>query len=102
MKRASLFFIIVFGVVLCVKGQTDSTKAKSDAEAEKKAAGWIASLQLNDAAKEARLTAVVAAHLKAIRDWNNEHPYTTVPAGIDPVTGKLLSTMDRPDPFTPT
>ena len=95
MKRASLFFIIVFGVILCVKGQTDSTKAKPDAEAEKKAAGWIASLQLNDAAKEARLTAVVATHLKAIRDWNNEHAYTTVPAGIDPATGKPLSTMDR-------
>ena len=59
MKKASLFFIIVFGVVLGVRGQADSVaaKAKSDAEAEKKAAGWIASLQLNDPAKETRLTA---------------------------------------------
>ena len=97
MKTASLFFIIVFGVVLGVKGQTDSvaTKAKSDAEVEKRAAAWIASLQLNDPAKETRLTAVVSTHLEAVRDWNNEHPYTTVPAGIDPSTGKTLSTMDR-------
>jgi hypothetical protein len=78
-----------------VKQPSPEAKAKSDAEAEKKAAGWIASLQLNDAAKEARLTAVIVTHLKAIRDWNNEHPYTTVPAGIDPATGKPLSTMDR-------
>jgi len=97
MKTASLFFIIVFAVVLGVKGQTDSvaTKAKSDAEVEKRAAAWIASLQLNDPAKETRLTAVVSTHLEAVRDWNNEHPYTTVPAGIDPSTGKTLSTMDR-------
>jgi len=69
--------------------------AKSDAEAEKKAADWIGSLQLHDAGKETRLTAVVSIHLKAVRDWNNTHPYTTVPAGIDPTTGKPLSTMDR-------
>ena len=106
MKITSLFFIIIFGVALGVKGQTAATdsanrqpsaeaKAKSDAESEKRAAGWIASLQLNDPAKEGRLTAVVSTHLEAIRDWNNEHLYTTVPAGIDPSTGKPLSTMDR-------
>jgi hypothetical protein len=38
---------------------------------------------------------VIATHLKTIRDWHNEHPYTTVPAGINPVTGKPLSTLDR-------
>lgn len=89
MKKASLFFILVFGFILCAKAQTDT------AGVQKKAAGWIASLQLNDPAKETRLTAVVSTHLEAIRDWNNEHPYTTVPAGIDPSTGKPLSTMDR-------
>lgn len=69
--------------------------AKSDAEAEKKAGEWVGSLQLNDKEKEARLTAVISTHLKAVRDWNNTHPYTMVPAGIDPATGKALSTMDR-------
>ena len=77
------------------KQPSPEAKAKSDAEVDKKAAGWIASLQLNDPAKEARLAAVVSTHLKAIRDWNNEHPYTLVPAGINPATGKPLSTMDR-------
>jgi alpha-L-rhamnosidase len=97
MKITSLFFILVFGSFLSVKGQTDSAaaKAKSNAAAEKRASGWIASLQLNDAAKEGRLTAVVSTHLELIRDWNNEHPYSTVPAGIDPSTGKPLSAMDR-------
>ncbi|KAA9345433.1 DUF3826 domain-containing protein [Larkinella humicola] len=70
-------------------------KVKSDAEQEKKAADWVASLNLNDAEKENRLTKVVATHLQAVRDWHNEHPFSTVPAGINPVTGKPLSELDR-------
>lgn len=69
--------------------------AKSDAETEKKAAEWVGSLQLNDVAKETRVATVIGTHLRTIRDWHNEHPYTTVPAGINPVTGKPLSTLDR-------
>src|SRR5258708_2141660 len=78
--------------------QSDSTKtpsadaiAKADAEPEKKAADWTAELKLADAAKEKRVAAAIAAHLKAVRDWNNEHPFTTVPAGINPATGNKLS-----------
>ncbi len=37
----------------------------------------------------------MAVHLKAVRDWNNEHPFTTVPAGINPATGNKLSELDR-------
>jgi hypothetical protein len=70
-------------------------KVKSDADQEKKAAEWVESLKLGDVAKEARVTEVIATHLKTIRDWHNEHPYTTVPAGINPVTGKPLSQLDR-------
>jgi hypothetical protein len=70
-------------------------KATSNEEQEKKAAEWVSSLQLNDAAKEDRLKAVIATHLKTIRDWNNEHPFTTVPAGIDPATGKPLNDLER-------
>jgi hypothetical protein len=70
-------------------------KAKSDADADKKAAEWVASLNLNDAAKEAHVKEVIATHLKAIRDWHNEHPPTTVPAGINPVTGNKLTDLDR-------
>jgi hypothetical protein len=70
-------------------------KVSSNEEQEKKAAEWVSSLQLNDAAKEDRLKAVIATHLKTIRDWNNTHPATTVPAGINPATGSPLSDMDR-------
>jgi hypothetical protein len=70
-------------------------KVKSDADQEKKAAEWVASLSLGDQTKEAPLREVIATHLKTIRDWHNEHPFTTVPAGINPVTGKPLSNLDR-------
>ena len=72
-----------------------AAKAKSDADNEKKAAEWVAALKLEDAAKATRVTEVVATHLKTIRDWHNEHPYTTVPAGINPVTGTPLSPLHR-------
>jgi|ERR1051325_724619 hypothetical protein len=68
---------------------------KADATVEKKAADWVASLNLGDSAKETRLKDVIATHLKAVRDWHNDHPLTTVPAGINPATGKLLNQLDR-------
>ena len=74
---------------------TPEAKLKSDADQEKKASEWVGSLQINDTAKEARLKQVIATHLKTIRDWHNDHPYTTVPAGINPLTGKSLSELDR-------
>lgn len=108
MKSIKLWPVLAASVVflsLSVKAQeqaegqkaqvTAEAKAKSDAEADKKAAEWVASLNLNDAAKASRVQQVIATHLKIIRDWNNDHPYTTVPAGIDPATGKPLSNMDR-------
>jgi hypothetical protein len=72
-----------------------AARAKSDTDNEKKAAEWVGSLKLGDATKEGRVADVIATHLKTIRDWHNEHPYTTVPAGINPVTGKPLSQLDR-------
>lgn len=70
-------------------------KAKSDPDLEKKAAEWVKSLNLSDSAREARVIEVIATHLTAIRDWHNEHPFTTVPAGTNSVTGKPLSNLDR-------
>jgi Protein of unknown function (DUF3826) len=77
------------------KPSADETTAKANAELEKKAVEWAAELKLNDAAKEKRVSDAVATHLKAVRDWNNEHPFTTVPAGINPATGNKLSELDR-------
>jgi hypothetical protein len=73
----------------------ETAAAAADAALQKKAAGWVAKLELADAQKEARVTALVAAHLKAVRDWHNSHPFTSVPEGINPATGKPLSNLDR-------
>ena len=72
-----------------------TAQAHADADIAKKAGDWVASLKLDDAAKAARVQEVIATHLKTIRDWHNEHPFTTVPAGINPTTGKPLSQLDR-------
>ncbi len=77
------------------KTETEERRQKSDLEQEKKAREWVSSLELDNDAKEARLEEVIATHLKTIRDWHNEHPYTTVPAGINPLDGKPLSELDR-------
>lgn len=74
---------------------TTPATTKSDADQDKKAAEWVASLKLNDPAKESRVKEVIITHLKTVRDWHNEHPATTVPAGINPVTGKPLSSLGR-------
>lgn len=73
----------------------NENREKADEEAQKKAAEWAASLNLNDAAKQQRITDLISAHLKYIRDWNNSHPFSDVPAGINPATGAKLSDLDR-------
>lgn len=70
-------------------------KTKADADIEAKAAEWVSGLNLNDASKEERVKTAVATHLKAVREWHNAHPFTEVPAGINPATGNRLSDMDR-------
>jgi len=70
-------------------------KINSDIDAEKRAQTWTDSLKLNDKEKEARVKSIIIKHIKAVRDWNNEHPYTLVPEGINPLTGKQLSNLDR-------
>jgi hypothetical protein len=69
--------------------------SRSDMEQAKKAGDWVASLKLDDPASEARLKGVIATHLRAVRDWHNGHPFTIVPAGINPATGNRLSDLDR-------
>lgn len=70
-------------------------KINSDIEADKRAQNFTDSLKLNDKEKEARVKAVILKHIKAVRDWNNEHPYTLVPEGINPLTGASLTKLDR-------
>jgi hypothetical protein len=105
MIKIKIFTALFFAMMIAFNASSQSTadaqtksdeaKAKSDEDASKKAAEWTSSLNLNDAAKETRVKEVIFTHLKAIRDWNNEHPFTTVPAGINPATGNKLSDLDR-------
>ena len=78
-----------------VMAKREEARAKANAEADKKAAEWVSSLQLQDGAKQQRVSEAVATHLKAIRDWNNDHPFTAVPAGINPATGNRMYELDR-------
>jgi len=70
-------------------------RINSDIDAEKRAQSWTDSLKLNDKEKEARVKAVILKHIKAVRDWHNEHPYTLVPEGINPITGAVLNNVQR-------
>jgi hypothetical protein len=70
-------------------------KKVPNADLTKKAEEWVASLNITDSEKTARLKAVIVKHLAAVRDWHNEHPFTLVPEGINPKTGGVLSKTDR-------
>jgi ribosomal protein S24E len=84
--------LIVFAVVLFIKV---SVIAQVDTALESKAAGWVASLQLNDNAKAERVKSAIVIHLTAVKDWHNSHSFTLVPEGINPANGNKLSELDR-------
>jgi hypothetical protein len=94
MKKKKLNLLLLTGFLALntfVKAQTVSVAADDTAKAKE----WISSLSLNDSSKENRLTQVVATHLSTVKDWHNNHPASTVPAGINPLDGKLLSELHR-------
>ncbi len=91
--KIKIIFTIALSALLALRLSAQTGDAV-DAE-QKRAAEWVATLKLDDAAKTARLTETIAAHLKAVRNWHNEHSATNVPAGINPITGKKLSELDR-------
>jgi hypothetical protein len=91
MKKIFLSAILTFVTIVALHAQN----VTSDPEIDKRAAEFVSVLNLNDAAKEARVKSVIATHLIAIRNWHNEHPASTVPEGINPVTGSRLSELDR-------
>lgn len=89
-----LVFLALVTAVFFVQPAFAQNESSRDAE-QKRAAEWVASLKLEDATKAGRVAAVVATHLEAVRDWHNSHSPTNVPAGINPLTGKKLSDLDR-------
>ena len=69
--------------------------SKDDSAILKKASEWTMALQLSDQAKAQKVQDAIMTHLKAVRDWHNDHPSSLVPEGINPTTGNKLSEMDR-------
>lgn len=92
--KFAAFAVLIFSAA-GLGGAEQTAALKFDPAIEKKAATWVDALALGDPAKVARVRDVIATHLTAIRDWHNSHPYTTVPEGTNPVTGKSLSKLDR-------
>ncbi|HEY6913475.1 MAG TPA: DUF3826 domain-containing protein, partial [Paludibacter sp.] len=70
-------------------------KIHSDIDLEKRAKTFVDSLKLNDKEKEVRVFNVIKTHMKAVRDWHNDHPYTIIPKGINPRTGELMTDVHR-------
>jgi len=67
----------------------------SDLSLENKAAGWVSSFGLPNKKDVSFLNTLIYNHLRAVRDWHNNHPFTTVPEGINPTTGQPLNELDR-------
>ena len=95
MKSTRITVTIIMGLILCFGLEAKSQTDQEMTDQEKKATEWVQSLELNDEAKEDRVIKVVADHLIAIKTWHNEHPFSTVPAGINPRTGDKLTDLDR-------
>jgi hypothetical protein len=96
--------IVLLSVVLsfATKAQLSTTQkatpeqlANEEAAIYKNAADWAASLKLDDADKENRIKVLITTHLKTVHDWHYSHSYETVPAGINPSTGRALGPLDR-------
>ncbi|TCD12192.1 DUF3826 domain-containing protein [Pedobacter frigidisoli] len=60
-----------------------------------KAKEFVSALNLTDATRKTVVENVIAVHLTTVRDWHNNHPASTVPDGINPVTGNKLSDLDK-------
>ncbi|HVS94618.1 MAG TPA: DUF3826 domain-containing protein [Mucilaginibacter sp.] len=104
MKRSFIIFPGLIALSLSLHSYAQNTnKGKAEIKAEagaksdvrEQAAEYVAVLNLTDTAKTSRITSVIAAHLTAVRDWHNDHAYTLTPEGINPITGKVFSTLER-------
>ncbi len=60
-----------------------------------RAKAFVAVLNLTDASKKTAVEQVIAIHLTTVKDWHNDHPSSTVPDGINPVTGNKLNDLDK-------
>ena len=87
--------ILGFCLLLCLFNSINAQDTGVADELQQKAQRWVEGLKLNDEAKVTKVEQAIATHLTAVRDWHNSHPFTQVPAGLNPATGNKLSDLDR-------
>ena len=75
-------------------GTESVRKAAADESVMNKAREIVAGLNLTDRQAKTTVTMVIYDHRRAVRDWHNAHPYTSVPE-VDPVTGAKRSKVER-------
>jgi len=100
--KLSIAFLIsgLLTIALCslVAGSLNAQTVLTTQETQKiqqKADKWVNVLQLQPAAKAAKIKEFVRRHLTAVYEWNKSHPATEVPAGRNPRTGDMLTELDR-------
>lgn len=81
--------------LLLLFGNVNAQDAGLKDELQQKAQRWVDSLKLDDKIKADKVQQAIVMHLTAVRGWHNSHPFTQVPAGINPATGNKLSDLDR-------
>jgi len=103
MKKSYIIFAAGIAMITSVNAyaQTDNTAkteaaatARSKSDPDVKAEQFVAALNLTDAEKASQVKAIITTHLTAVRDWHNNHAYTLVPAGLNPITGKTFTKAD--------
>ncbi|WP_443947355.1 DUF3826 domain-containing protein [Pedobacter sp. AW1-32] len=93
--KSFLKFILIGAALFSTDNVYSQSAESNNSELRKKAQDWVSALQINDAQKSAKVENVIVSHLTAVREWHNAHPSSTVPDGINPVTGNKLSDLDK-------
>lgn len=95
MRKILKPIMMLLMLLTTVTSFSQAQDAIANAEILTKAKEWVSALNLTDAAKKTAVENLIAVHLTAVRDWHNNHPSSTVPDGINPVTGSKLTDLDK-------
>ena len=76
------------------KRNAEKKAAAADKEFVAKASKIVAAFDLKDERTREAVIGLVEEHRRAVLEWHNAHPYTTV-AETDPATGRKLSAVER-------
>ncbi len=95
MQNLKISYVIVFLFFIATGFPSIAGTIELEASQVEKVEKWVGELNLNNDETADQVVTVIATHLTLIRKWHNEHPYTTVPAGVNPRTGEQLTKLDR-------